>query len=176
MGTDIERLLSAAFVDGLADLTMAELRHRRQECQEAETGLSYFRRMIQGRLDIVHTELTRREGGGEPTDLAALVEQLPSILAEHTLGASRGPLPDVVAPGGLDEMARQLDAIIDADRLGSLPEQLDEELHRIADQLTALERQVSAQRRELHERIDVVQEEIVKRYKSGEATVDALLG
>jgi hypothetical protein len=42
--------------------------------------------------------------------------------------------------------------------------------------LSDLERAVSSQRRSVHELLDVLQAEIVKRYKSGEATVDALLG
>ena len=175
MVTSIEQLLSPDYLDGLAALPIAELRERRHECSEVETSLSYFRRLIQGRLDIVHAELVRREGGEAAPDLAGLVEQLPSILAEHSTGAPRGPLPEVVAPGGLPEMAHQLDAIVDADRLASLPELSDDGVRQVADSLDALERRVSAQRRELFGRIDTLQDEIVKRYKSGEATVDALL-
>jgi len=175
MLTSIERLLSSEYLDGLATLPIAELRDRRHECSEVETSLSYFRRLIQGRLDIVHADLARREGGTAATDLAGLVEQLPSILAEHSTGVSRGPLPEVVAPSGMGEMAEQLDAIVDADKLASLPDLSDDEVRQVADSLDSLERTVSAQRRDLFERIDTLQDEIVKRYKSGEATVDALL-
>ena len=41
--------------------------------------------------------------------------------------------------------------------------------------MTDLERHVSGQRRALHERIDALQEELVRRYKTGEASVDSLL-
>ena len=194
MATPIDRLLSADYLDGIDGFEMTELRERRQACQEVETSLSYFRRLIQGRLDIVHAEITRRETGGEASDLGDLIERLPSILAEHagpvgtsapTGGAGapggsgplsgRGPLPEVIAPDDVSELSRQLDAVVDADRLASLPASTDEEVRRVADQLTDLERTVSAQRRGLHERIDALQDEIVRRYKSGEATVDALL-
>jgi hypothetical protein len=163
---------------------MAELRERRQACQEVETSLSYFRRLIQGRLDIVHAEISRREAGGAASDLGDLIERLPSILAERTGPAGpagqaatsgRGPLPEVIAPPDVDELARQLNGVVDADRLASLPSRTDEEVRALADELTQLERTVSAQRRGVHERIDALQEEIVRRYKSGEATVDALL-
>ena len=34
----------------------------RTECQEAEVALSYLRRLIQGRLDIVHAYLEHHRG------------------------------------------------------------------------------------------------------------------
>src|SRR5258708_20932078 len=140
MVTSIDRLLSRAYLDGMDSLPIADLRQRRHECQDVETGMSSFRRLIQGRLDIVHSELTRRTEGGEPSDLAHLIEQLPSILAEHAGGGSRGLLAEVVAPTGLEElqeMADQLDAIVDADQLASLPDLGDADLRRIGDRLTA---------------------------------------
>ena len=45
----------------------------------------------------------------------------------------------------------------------------------MADQLTAFEQRVSGHRRELFERIDALQAEITRRYKTGEASVDSLL-
>jgi hypothetical protein len=175
MVTTIDRVLSPDYLDGLGTIPMPVLRERRDECQSVETGFSYFRRLIQGRLDIIHTEHARREGGDQATDLAHLIEALPSILAEHSGGGSRGRLPEVVAPEDFEEMAARLDAIVDADQLASLPEQSDAALAAMADALVDLERTVSSQRRALHERIDALQEQIVQRYKSGEATVDALL-
>jgi len=174
MGNPIDDVLASDYLDGIDRLGMAELRQRRDECHQIETGLSYFRRLIQGRLDIVHAEIARREGGGEAPDLEHLIAQLPSILAEHTGGGqARGQLPEVIAPPDVDES--ELDAIIDADRLSTLPELTDGAVGGLADQLTDLERTVSSRRRALHERIDALQAEIVRRYKSGEANVDALL-
>jgi hypothetical protein len=175
MVTSIDRLLSPDYSTGLGQLPIRTLRERRDECHRAETGLSYFRRLIQGRLDIVHSEQARREGGDEATDLAHLIEALPTILAEHSGGASRGPLPEIVAPDEFEDMAGELDAIVDASQLTSLPDQPDPALAAMAEALAGMERTVSSQRRALHERIDGLQEEIVQRYKSGEATVDALL-
>jgi hypothetical protein len=169
-------VLSSEYLDGLPRLTMPELRDRRNDCQDVGTRLSYFRRLVQGRLDIIHAELTRREGGGEaPPGLQQLIEQLPTILAEHTAGPARGQLPEVVAPPDVEELSAQLDAIVDADKLASLPTLADDAIRNVAEKLTELERTVSAQRRSVHERIDALQEEIVKRYRTGEATVDALL-
>lgn len=176
VGTPLDRLMSANYLDGIDRLGVAELRRRRQECQEVETGLSYFRRLIQGRLDIIQAELGRRRGGGSDQGLEDLIGQLPTILAEHSSSApARGALPEVIAPPGVEEFSARLSAVVDAERLASLPS-LDETA--VQDMLTRLaefERTVSSQRRALHERIDALQSEIIRRYKSGEATVDALL-
>ena len=48
-------------------------------------------------------------------------------------------------------------------------------LFRLTDALHALERQVSTERRRLHDVIDALQIELIRRYKTGEASVDGLL-
>ena len=169
----IERLLDPDFVAGLRDLSMDDLRARRTECQEVEVGLSYLRRVVQGRLDIVFADLQRR-AGGEPADLATLVNQLPGILGEHARPAGYGRLPTLeIGEGDVD--LTEVDAVADTTRLSSLPDMDEGDVRALADALGELERQTSDQRRLLHERLDVLQEEIVRRYKEGEASVDSLL-
>lgn len=41
--------------------------------------------------------------------------------------------------------------------------------------LEAAEREISGQRRVLHQRLDAIQAEMARRYRDGEADVDALL-
>ena len=176
MVPSIDRLLADDYLDGLGGWPVGELRRRRHQCQEVETGLSYFRRLVQGRHDIVLAEVARRRGGVAAPDLEGLIEQLPGILGEpRRSGSDRGQLSEVGPPPDTAELEAQLDGIVDAERLASLPELADDQLAAVVDRLTELERSVSSQRHSLHERIDVLQAEIVKRYKSGEATVDALL-
>src|SRR5690242_10810807 len=67
-------------VDGRTALSMDELRAKRAESQAVEVGLSYLRRLAQGRLDIVAAEQRRRAEGGEPVDHDHLVESLSDIL------------------------------------------------------------------------------------------------
>jgi hypothetical protein len=170
----IERLLDPAFLEGLRDLAMEDVRAKRAECAEVEVGLSYLRRVVQGRLDIVFSDIQRR-AGGEPADLAALVDQLPGILGEQGRPAGYGRLPTLFAPSEVDDLTAEVDAVADPTRLSSLPDMSDEEVRALADALGELERQTSDRRRLLHERLDAVQEEIVRRYREGEATVDSLL-
>ena len=85
-------------------------------------------------------------------------------------------MPSLTLPSGeFDDVLTEVDRIIDAARLGSIGKLSDAELSEAADALTELEHRVSRHRRTLHTAIDTLQEEIIRRYKSGEASVDALL-
>ncbi|MDP9072284.1 MAG: hypothetical protein M3N68_13580, partial [Actinomycetota bacterium] len=86
-----------------------------------------------------------------------------------------GP-PAPMAPGvNLRLLTAALDRIIDVDKVGALPKTTDEEASAVAAALSELERKVSEQRRRVHARMDQLHAEIVRRYQSGEANVDALL-
>jgi hypothetical protein len=172
----LDDLFDAAFLDRLAGLPIEEIRGRLARATEVEVGLSYMRRLIQGRLDIVLDETRRRERGEQSGDLSALVERLPEILGEHLHGPGTGRLPRLMLPG--DEDRRQierLDLIVDAGELATLPELADTDLRVKLDALVSLEEEVSGDRRAVHDVIDRLQEELVRRYKTGEATVDSLL-
>ena len=159
-----------------AQLTVGELRERRNAVQSTEQTLSYLRRLVQGRLDIVLDERQRRADGAASRDLSALVDDLPNILADHGAAGGRGALPDVTLPSAdVDEFLHGLDHILGADKLGRLNELGDADLGAAADALSGLEQRVSQHRRNLHNAIDSFQEEIVRRYKTGEASVDVLL-
>jgi hypothetical protein len=76
--TELERLLAPDYLEGLSQRTLEDVRAMRAECQEAETAVSYLRRMAQGRLDLVHACLDHH--GDDGVDLDSLVERLPSII------------------------------------------------------------------------------------------------
>ena len=71
----IDRVLAEDFLEGLRDLPMSELRTHRLDAEQEEVDLSYIRRMIQGRLDILRAELNRRDG----TSTESLVDGLAAI-------------------------------------------------------------------------------------------------
>jgi hypothetical protein len=169
-------------VDGAAprDLTSVEawpiedVRAARAELQEVETGLSYVRRVVHGRLDIVNAELARRRDGGDPGDLRSLIEELPSILGEHLRAPGVGRLPTGVGEGAVDPaLEARLDevAVVGDD----LPDLSTEALTALGDRLGDLEREVSDRRRELFASIDALQAELTRRYRTGEADVESLL-
>jgi hypothetical protein len=69
----------------------------------------------------------------------------------------------------------ELDRVGGVERLGTLSNLDELNVRRMADDLADLEAVVSARRRQLHRQIDALNDEVVRRYKSGEANVDALL-
>ena len=175
----LDRVLAPDYIEGLDSLALEEVRARRSECQEVELGLSYARRLVQGRLDIIHAELERRASGGGPSGASDLVDRLKdgSILSEHTRPPGYGRLPTLMAPDEQSgEFAREIDAIADAESLANLPELPDEVVTRLAEGLSTLERSLSDRRKKVHERLDALQADIVRRYKSGAADPNQLLG
>ena len=176
MDKQLARVLADDQVEGLSERTMAEVRAVRAECRTVEAQLSYLRRLVQGQHDVVTGEIGRRSGGGAPGDVRSLVEQLPEILADRGRagGAARPaaePSPDALSGTLVD----RFDALAAAVPLEELASASDEDLRETADALTALEADVSTLRRALFERIDVLEREMLGRYKDGGADVDELL-
>lgn len=174
--SSLAALLEPAYVDGLPSLPIEEIRSRRDHANEVEVGLSYVRRLIQGRLDIVLAEIRRRETGVGDGNVADLVDRLPEILSDRVRSPGIGRLPTLMAPAETELWeVHRLDEIVDADALATLPAHNEAQIRAIADALADFEHAISAGRRSVHDVIDRLQDELVRRYKSGEATVDTLL-
>lgn len=180
--TPIEQLTTPSFVDDLGSLPIEEIRRRRGLCQTAEEVLSFRRRLVQGRLDIVQAELYRRTGNGSAADVAGLVDSLPEILVERGdrhLGPGRLTsldTNDVNLGDDFTQFESNLESVISTTKLTDLSGETDESVRAVADQLDQMERAISADRHSLHKHIDLFQEEVVRRYKTGQASVDGLLG
>ena len=148
-------VLDPAYVAGLDDSSIEQLRAKHAECVELETEVSYVRRLTQARIDILEAEVQRRASGGSLEDL---IKRLPEILADEgprgTPASSRLPLQ--MAPEQDSEWAPQLEQFDGV--LANLPTLTDAELEEAISGLKSLERDVSDQRRELFaviDRIDV---------------------
>jgi RsiG-like len=173
---EFDRILASTYLDDIESRSLGDIRSMRTECQEAEVALSYLRRLVQGRLDIVHAYL-EHSGSDQPPDLTALVDELPGILSSGP-GRPPGPghLPQLFTPDTEEsDLTTELDGVLGADQIAGLADLGTGELQEIAGRLEAMERQVSSDRRALHERIDALQAELVDRHKTGRATVDGLL-
>ncbi|MCB0964589.1 MAG: hypothetical protein KDA98_15015 [Acidimicrobiales bacterium] len=176
MDPELDRILTDDYLDGLSDRPVAELRRLRSECQAVETQLSYLRRLIQGRHDIVAGELGRRRQGGDRYDVADLVDHLPQILADRIHAPGPGRLPASMEPGELSgRFVDRLNEIGDLVPIEAPGDAEDEDLDRATRELGELEAEVSAVRRRLFDRIDTLQGEITRRYRSGEARVEDVL-
>ena len=172
----VERISEAAYLEGLKEIPLADLRGKRDECKEAETELSFERRLAQARIDILSAELDRRAGGG---DSESLMSRLPQILATEGHSGSQ-PLPsrapDFSIPRNADIPRRRIEEIVGEQTLSRLPALPNEEVQGILASLAEHEKSLSGRRRKVQEIMDTVQAEIVRRYVSGEADPTAALG
>ncbi|MEU0810470.1 ABC transporter substrate-binding protein [Streptomyces sp. NPDC005970] len=153
-----------------AGLRLSELRALRRSAQREEADLSYVRRLLQGRVDILRAELNRRSAPGSP-----VVDLLPEILADGPSGhRSSARHVTLGTPQGA-EYRRLAEETLAEIGLSDLGARTDEELAGAMGRLADYERQVSRQRRELQRTADDCGAEITRRYREGEAHVDDLL-
>lgn len=171
-----DRLASEDFLHALDRRPMRELRAMRTACGQIEAQLSFARRLVQGRLDIVEAERVRRNKGLPASNLAELVAALPEMLSGRVQcdGASVFRARDI---GDHEDptLEAKLDAIMDGGSLVSLPSSSDTHLATVALQLTDFERQVSRQRRHALAAFDTLSAEVIRRFRDGEESVEAVL-
>ena len=164
----IEDLLDPAFADGLDRRTDEELRDMKSRCAVVETTLSYYRRLAQGRIEILEAWSQRRAKGGS---LESLVADLPQILAPPSSrpGTAQArvaePAPDVepLDLGGRERLVQ------DDGTLAELPLLDDSTLAARIDELREFEREVSELRRAMHGVTDGFELELATRQAAGTA-------
>jgi hypothetical protein len=167
----VERLTDPSYLGTLGEKSTDELKAMRDECREGENELSFERRLCQARTDILSAELERRSGGaGEADD--DLVGRLSKILARER-GSREVPLPsrapDFSIPRNADVPRRRIEEIVGEQTLARLATVQTEEIQGIIASLEEHERNLSHRRKRVHDVMDTIQAEIVRRYRSGEA-------
>ncbi|CDR07973.1 hypothetical protein [Streptomyces iranensis] len=170
---------AAAAASDLNALRLPELRALRRSAQREEADLSYLRRLLQGRIDILRAELGHRRdpapaaAAAQPP--AALVDRLPEILADLP-SRHRSSARHVTLGTPQDaEYERLAEEMLAEVGLSDLRARTDEELHGATARLVGHEQQVSRRRQELQRTADGCSAEIARRYREGEAQVDDLL-
>jgi hypothetical protein len=155
----------------LAALSLPELRTLRRDAQRDEADLSYVRRLLQGRIDILRAELARRS----PAGAGSVVDRLPEILTDAP-ARHRSSARHVTLGTPQSEEYRRLAADMLAEvELSDLTARTDLELTTAMSRLVAYEHQVSRRRQHLQRTADDCSGEIARRYREGEAQVDDLL-
>ena len=167
----IDIVLEAEYIENLASADLDELRRRRDTAADVEVQVSYYRRLLQGRMDLLDFELRRRRGEED----RSLIEALPEILASGMILGSEPNMKhlELLPPLPSKTGRRLIDRIMDDGVLTQLPELSDAEIVEALGKLRQVEQELSSQRRQLHNVIDTLQDEIVARYRSqqDEATV-----
>jgi hypothetical protein len=169
----IDRVLAPGFVDGINGLDLEELRVRRADADQEEVDLSYARRLLQGRLDILRAEQDARRGDGPlrvpPRSDVEIVAALSRILADDGARQTRGLGKHTSAsPSRVGEHRREAERAV-ADVGGSDLAALDDvQLAEAIANLADIEARVSRSRRQVQGVVDVLTEEIARRYAAGE--------
>lgn len=167
----IDQVLADGFASGLADLELDELRRRRREAEQEEADLSYVRRMLQGRMDILRAELARRADGGSENIVAHLAEVLSDTgRSDHGLGRFLR-----VEPSRVDEHRRVVEQVIADVGVSDVEHHSDDELRASLGRLEGFERGISEDRQQVQQVMDALTTEVAERYRSGSASVDDLL-
>jgi len=167
----VDRVLDPTFVEGLADISMVELRARRKEAEQEEVDLSYLRRMLHGRMDIVQAELARRESSED----VSVVDSLVSILSDgprSTYGSGRHA---TATPSRMSERRRGVEVAISDAEASDIEARSIGELVLVLEMLRGHESVVSQTRREVQTVMDTLSAELAGRYRDGLASIDELL-
>ncbi len=133
-----------------AHLPLVGLRQYRKALSQEENRVSYWRRIIQARLDVV-----RALGGGGGPDLDALRP----VLGAERVGAARTALLDIVPVDDIPPLPN-LESLWERDpRPGD-----DAHNDALVGDLVNAEAQLSAYRAALHRRLAAATDELIARY------------
>ena len=159
----LDRILRDDYADDLDELTLDGVRTRRDECLAEREYLSYLRRLLHGRIEILRAEREARASGEE----APLVDRLATIFGSDTpSGPSRGEALRLGLPEEDMALARRRVERLISDAAISDPTSLGErELDEAIEALDRDERAVSDMRQVVMRAHDLFQEEFKRRYK-----------
>jgi hypothetical protein len=160
----IDRIRDDSYVLGLEQLSLGDLRARRDECLAEREHLSLLRRLVQGRAEILQAEVEAR---GDTEERAPLVERLAKIFAgdEHAV-TSRGEAVRIPVPQEELLLARRrVERLVNDTELSSPGSLDDEALAAAIETLADEEHDVSQARADVLRALDTLQDELKRRYK-----------
>ena len=179
----IDRVLSPGYADDLAASSAEELHERRHEAEQEEVDLSYARRLLQGRLDLLRAEQVqppRAPGGARARPASARDEEIVRDLVAAMTG-DESPRRDHglgrhldVEPSRVGEHRRAAELAVADPRVSDTENLSDEELADAIERISGLEQQVSLNRQRVQQVSDALTEEVSRRFRDGELTVERL--
>ena len=159
----IEAIVAQNYTAGLDRRDDESLRAMKSEVAAVENSVSYYRRLAEGRIEILEAEQRRRAEGGSVADLVA---QLPEILGgerpRSAVADSRLVDPELEV-GQLEWRDGRERLVTDDASLASLPVLADNQLVDVIGELQDFERELSEYRHALHHVLDAIEHEIATR-------------
>ena len=168
----IDRVLAPDFLAELRGLTLAEVRARRHEAEQEEVDLSYLRRLLQGRADLIRAELAHRS---DPTDDRPLQERLAHVLGDGERRDHGRGRHIVVEPSRVDEHRRAGEALAADPSVSDVAVHSEDELRADLERIAGVEREVSANRHRVQVVMDALTAEVGRRYAVGEVDLSEVL-
>ncbi|HVE91652.1 MAG TPA: hypothetical protein VNE62_05035 [Actinomycetota bacterium] len=160
-----EEILQDGYLSGLEARPVEELRLMLEDSRREEGALSYVRRWLHGKLDVLRSELAHR--GEASGSRSSIQDRLTSALASGAQGGSRGARSKMPSDAQQAEGQRMVDELLAEVNLARLPDMGADDIDAAADRLVETERAVSGQRRALLSVIDALESELVRRYRDG---------
>jgi len=165
----LDRVLNPAFLEGLADLDIAELRVRRNDARSEEEELSFKRRMLQGRLEVLAASANQAA-----SDSADLVKDIVAALTSGTSaggttgGNARAVSLDPPVVGEEEARGRRyLERLLRDVDWSTLSQEGSDRMEEITGVLREQEELISASRTQVHRVIDALTAELGRRYREG---------
>ena len=132
--------------------------------------LSYLRRLLQVRQDVLAAERGQRKAGGEPEPL---VDRLTAVLSKggKPNGTRGEAIRTTLSDADLEEAERQAEAMLPPLNLDHADDMNDEEVEQAVRSLAEAERAVSSRRAAVIRVHDRLQEELKQRYRDNPAEI-----
>lgn len=157
----LDHVLSAGYLADLEQVGDDELRSRRGEAEQEEVDLSYVRRLLQGRMDVVRAEqMSRTDGGG------SVVDRLTAILADSphedpgSAGAGRYTTRQ---PSSVDQHRRRVERLVADVDIDDVQSRTDEEIAAALAVYALEEHAVSEVRRSVQQVVERCDREFARR-------------
>lgn len=154
-----------------ASLSLGDLRALRDSLRTQEDGVSFVRRLAQGRIDLVSAVRAHRSAGDGSTSVADIIRE--GVGPAPSTGSARPPRDTDVAAD--HPLLQTFDALCESLGFDDMADLDTAGLDRLHSGLVAFEAEQSGIRRDLFGRIDALTAELVRRYRDGGASVDSLL-
>jgi hypothetical protein len=142
----------AAPPDSWTQLSLADLRHYRRQLADEEEKISYWRRLVHARIDVLEAESHHER--------PLRIEELVRVLGDTGAGRTRTALVNVRAAEDLPELPVLHDMWVT-----ELDPNDKQEVEAAIGRLRAAESQLTEYRKALHGRLDEATSELIARYR-----------
>lgn len=158
---DIDRRVGSPAENGVArpweELSLEELRAYRRRLADEEERVSYWRRLVHARIDVLVAEAHHER--------PLTIKELVRVLGDTGSGQGRNALVSVHAADPLPDLP-----VLEEMWVTELDPNDTQAVQEAIERLRTAERQLTDYRKALHERLDTATEKLIERYRENPAS------